>query len=140
MDLVADASVIVKWFLHEEGRDQALRLRDDFVAQDVQLHVPEILPFEILNALRYSGHFDEPACLQAQVVLDGYGFRRHSLVGELARRTVHLAYARGLTIYDASYAALARLLGFRVITADETLASVAGRVAISLDDYAPLGP
>ena len=140
MDLVADASVVVKWFLHEEGRDQALRLRDDFVAQELQLHVPEVLPFEVLNALRSAGHFDEPACLQAQVVLDGYGFRRHSLVGELARRTVHLAYVRGLTVYDASYAALAKLLGFRVITADESLARAAGSAAIPLDEYAPLGP
>jgi len=140
MDLVADASVIVKWFLHEKGREQALQLRDDFVAQDVQLHVPEVLPFEVLNALRFSSHFNEEACLQAQVVLDGYGFRRHSLVGELARRTVHLSYSRGLSIYDASYVALAKLLGFKVITADNALAQAAGRDATKVDDYVPLGP
>lgn len=140
MDLVADASVIVKWFLHEQGRDQAMFLRDDFVAQDVQLHVPEVLPFEVLNALRYSSHFDETACLQAQVVLDGYGFRRHALVGELARRTVHLAYLRGLAIYDASYIALGKLLGLRVVTADGALARAAGRASFSIEDYVPLGP
>ncbi|HKZ64217.1 MAG TPA: type II toxin-antitoxin system VapC family toxin [Thermoplasmata archaeon] len=140
MDLVADASVIVKWFLHEEGRAKALRLRDDFVAQDVQLHVPEVLPFEVLNALRFSSRFDEAACLQAQVVLDGYGFRRHVLVGEFARRAVHVSYARGLPICDASYMALAKLLGLKVITADDALARAVGRDAISIEDYVPLGP
>lgn len=135
MDLVADASVVVKWFLVEEGSDRALLLRDDFVAGDVELHAPAVLPFEVLNALRYSSVLTEEAALQAQAVLDGYALRIHALEGTLARRAVHIAFAEDLSLYDAAYLALAKEIGARVVTADRLLVRAGGRSSIPLAEY-----
>ncbi len=136
MDLVVDASVVVKWFLEEAGSDRAGALRDDFAAEDVTLHAPEILPFEVMSALCGSGAYSEEKTLQAQLALEQAGFRIHRFSDELARRAVHLVYERRLTIYDAAYLALARVLPARLVTADDALVRAGGRDAVPLDDYA----
>ncbi len=138
MDLVIDASVVVKWFLEEHGSDRALLLRDDFVAGDVELHAPAILPFEVLNALRFSALVREEMALRALAVLDGYAIQHHPLAGELGRRTLHLAYTADTSIYDAAYVAVARELGTKLVTADQGLIDVAGSDAIHIDDYTPI--
>ncbi len=43
------------------------------------------------------------------------------LLAELAIKSVELAMRKGLTIYDASYATLADLIGTELYTADEKL-------------------
>jgi len=140
MDLVVDASVVVKWFLEEEGSDRALVLRDDFVAEDVKVHAPEILPFEVLNALRGSAAYPLERALQAQLALEQAGFQIYRFEGDLARRTVHLAYERRLTVYDAAYLALARHLSIQLVTADDSLLRIGGRDAIPLGDYSSHAP
>jgi len=135
MDLVVDASVVVKWFIKEEGTEQALLLRDDFVAEDVQLHIPEHLPFEVLNAMRFHPGLSEDRALQIQSALDRYGFVAHSLRGEFARRTVHASFAKDLAVYDAAYLALAQSLEAKLVTADEALIRAAGAAALPLPEY-----
>lgn len=134
---MVDASVLVKWFIHEPGTDAALRVRDDFVAGDIDLHAPSHAPFEVLNALRYSPFCTEERCQQAQVALDRYGVAYHPLAGEMGRRAVHLAYTKDLSIYDAAYLALARELVGRVVTADSALAAAGGSDAVLLAEYVP---
>lgn len=140
MEFVVDASVVVKWFLQEEDSPPALLLRDDFVAGDVELHAPAILPFEVLNALRFAPTYTEERSLQAQVALDRVGISLHELSREFARRTIHTAFARGLSMYDASYLALAAHESQKLITADEVLLRVGGDDAMALRDYAPVSP
>jgi len=59
---VADASVVAKWFLEEADSEPARRLRDDFLEGIVRLRAPSILPFEVLNALRFHPRFPAAAC------------------------------------------------------------------------------
>lgn len=135
MDLVVDASVVAKWFLEEDGSDRAGTLRDDFAAEDVTLHAPEILPFEVVSAVCGSGAYSEERAVHAQLALERAGFRIHRFSDELARRAVHLVFERRLTIYDAAYLALARVLSTRVVTADDALVRAGGRDALALADY-----
>ncbi|HYS70860.1 MAG TPA: type II toxin-antitoxin system VapC family toxin [Thermoplasmata archaeon] len=139
MDLVVDASVVVKWFIEEEDTDKALLLRDDFVAEDVQLHVPSNLPFEVLNAIRSNPDVAEGRAIQVQTALDRCGFVVHPLRDEFARRAVHAAFAGDLTIYDAAYLALSQVLDAKFVTADEALTRAGGRSAIPLRDYQVVG-
>ena len=53
--LVLDASVIVKWFCEEEYTDIALRLRDRFFVGELTIVVPELMFYEVSNAMRYNG-------------------------------------------------------------------------------------
>jgi predicted nucleic acid-binding protein len=52
--IVVDASVAVKWFVEEEFSDLALKLRDMHVNGLVDLVAPSLMPYEVLNALKYS--------------------------------------------------------------------------------------
>ncbi len=138
MDLVVDASVIVKWFVEEDGTDQALLVRDDFVAEDLEVHVPSHVAYEVLNAVRFNPDETEERVLQIQAALDRYGLIVHPLREELGRRAVHVAYAKGLTVYDSAYLALSQVLGLKLLTADETLGRAAGPSALLLRDYEPV--
>jgi len=54
---VLDASVILKWFVDEEDSVQALRIRDEFYNGNREIIVPDLLLFEVSNALRYNPSF-----------------------------------------------------------------------------------
>ena len=55
---VVDASVVVKWFSDEEGSDRALKLRDGHIGGELSLVAPELILYEVTNALRYKPLFD----------------------------------------------------------------------------------
>jgi len=119
--VVSDASVVVKWFIQEEYSDKALKLRDMHVNGEVYLAAPELLPFEVLNALKYSGLFSLEELKMAAISLSSYGIELYSLRGELAQKTVEIAVKENITVYDAAYIALAQELNTIFYTADEKL-------------------
>jgi len=53
---VVDASVVVKWFVEEENSSKAIEIRDKYVNAELKLIAPEILLFEVLNALFYKNY------------------------------------------------------------------------------------
>ncbi len=118
---VVDASVVVKWFLEEEFSDEARELRNDHLSDRVSAEAPAILPFEVLNAARFSGALDRMEVARIAGALDQAGIVLHGLSGPFAVRTTDLAFQSELTVYDASYAALALLLGQPLYTADQGL-------------------
>jgi len=119
--VVGDASLIVKWFIEEEDSDKALKLRDMHVNGEVMIVAPELLPFEVLNALKYSNLFSMDELKDVAVALSSYGIELYSLRGEVAERAVEIAVEEEVTIYDASYVALAVTLNTRLYTADRKL-------------------
>ena len=119
--IVIDASVVVKWFVEEEHSRESRLLRDAYVNGLVDLAAPELLPYEVLNALKYSGAFGEDELKEAAQALDDYQLTLYSLKGRLALRAIEVAMRKGLTIYDASYVALAEALSSTMYTADEKL-------------------
>jgi predicted nucleic acid-binding protein len=52
--LVLDASVIVKWFCEEEYTDIALGIRKRFFNGVLNVVVPELMFYEVSNAIRYN--------------------------------------------------------------------------------------
>lgn len=62
---VLDASVVIKWFSEEEYTDKAVKLRDDFFKGENELVVPDLLLYEVSNALRYNPNFDETDVVEA---------------------------------------------------------------------------
>lgn len=130
--VVGDASVVVKWFIEEEYSDKALELRDMHVNGEVHVAAPELLPFEVLNALRYSRLFSLEELKIAAASLSSYGIELHSLKGKLADRAVEIAVEKGITVYDAAYVALAQELGTVLYTADEELIGKIGDLKILL--------
>ncbi|ABL77460.1 type II toxin-antitoxin system VapC family toxin [Thermofilum pendens] len=121
-EAVVDASVVVKWFVEEEGSDKALKVRDMYVEGEVELVAPELLVYEVLNALYYKRLFSEEEMAQVLEALEAYSFKLYPLKGEYARKALEISYRCDVTVYDASYVALAVLRDTYVYTADEKLA------------------
>lgn len=116
---VIDASVVVRWFLGEADSEAALRLRSDFFEGSLQVRVPSLLPYEVTNAVRFSGHFRSRELFEIAKDLDRSGFVAVPLFGDYLERTLQIALEAETTIYDASYLALAALESCPLYTADE---------------------
>jgi len=121
---VVDASIVVKWFVDEDGSEEALSLRADHVAGRVTLVVPELLFLEVLNTLRYKGGTTETLAV-ANKALSDIQFHVEKLNVFLLEKACQLALEHTLSLYDATYLALGAIHGSVVVTADEKLAKAA---------------
>jgi len=122
-EFVVDASVVTKWFLVEPDSHDAIRLRDDFATGRVRLTVPTLLFYEVMNALRFSGEFEETELGVAARSLSRYQFGMWRPRGKLLELAAELSLREDLTVYDATYVALARRIESKVITEDGELLS-----------------
>jgi len=119
--IVVDASVVVKWFIEEEYSREARLLRDAYAGGVLDIAVPSLLYYEVLNALKYSGAFGEEELKEVAEVLSDFQFNSYDMTGSLAEKTIEYSMRKGLTVYDASYVALADVLDTTLYTADEEL-------------------
>ncbi|MEM1509151.1 MAG: type II toxin-antitoxin system VapC family toxin [Thermofilaceae archaeon] len=120
-EVVIDASVVVKWFVEEEGSSKALEVRDQYINGELKFIAPELFAFEVLNALRYKGLFSLEELKSVAEALDAFSFELYSLRGKYARLTVDVAHENDITIYDAAYVSLAILKNTCVYTTDAKL-------------------
>ena len=120
-EIVIDASVVVKWFIEENDSDKALLLRDEFISGNVELFVPPLLYFEVLNALKYSQLFKPGELEDAGESLENYGFTVITIKDEIRKHMINAAIDYDLSIYDASYLGLSISLDKLFCTADEKI-------------------
>jgi predicted nucleic acid-binding protein len=121
IELVIDASVVVKWFIEELDSEKAILLRDKFIDGKVELYVPQLLYFEVLNALKYSQLFVQSELNDAGESLENYGLKVITIKNELRKHMVKVALDYKLSIYDASYLGLSIGLEKAFCTADEKI-------------------
>ena len=119
--IVVDASVAAKWFVEEEYSKEARTLRDAYADGLVDLAAPSLMPYEVINALKYSGEFGEDELKKIAEILENLQITLHQLTGETARKTIETSMRKGITIYDAAYVALAQQLDTILYTADPKL-------------------
>jgi predicted nucleic acid-binding protein len=120
--IVLDASVIAKWYLKEKYSEQAINLRDEYISGHITIAAPTLLEYEVLNALKYSGAYSEQELTDIAHSLNKYGFEYWRLE-KLKSETIKIASRYDITIYDASYLALAILIKASFYTVDEELLS-----------------
>ena len=124
--VVADASVVVKWFVEEEHTDAALRLRDDYVDRTVDIVSPDLLPYEVLNALRYSPGLGENQLNEIVEALDKYSLWLTPFEGDLTRACVENSMRHRISVYDSAYISLGQIKEIPVYTADRRLMNRVG--------------
>lgn len=117
--IVPDASVIVKWFTQEEKREQVLELRERHINGEIEIVVPDLILYEISNALRYNPNFNEEDVNKAVQPL--YDIEINIITPEILEKAVEIAYSKNISLYDATYIALAKIIDFDFITADKKL-------------------
>lgn len=119
--MVVDASVAAKWFVEEEFTEEALRMVKDYQERRVDLRSVQLMPFEVMNALRYNPKLGQTEIEKAGDALSRFKIALYPLLGDLAPLCLSAAHRYGLTVYDASYVSLSRLLDSELYTADGRL-------------------
>lgn len=140
--VVADASVLLKWYLDENEpyRNQALLLFDRFRSGKVRILLPELALYELGNRLiRLSESGLKLFADIVDVLTDVVLFEPGDL--KLIAQSVASLHRRGLkkfTMYDCAYVYVARLADSPLITADRLQAAGAkslGITGILINDY-----
>lgn len=134
MSLVLDASAALTWVFKDEATSRSDELFER-VASDGAT-VPPLFAIEFANALVQGER-------RGRITPD-YSAERLEIIGQLHltviqtraqetwTRTLELARAEGLTVYDASYLDLAMRLGEPLATLDTDLAGAANRRGVTL--------
>ena len=78
------------------------------------------MPFEVINAL-FRASDDEGFLLESSRSLSKYGIHLQGLSGPYFERVVRAARRNGVSVYDASYLALAEHIGCMLYTSDGEL-------------------
>jgi len=81
--------------------------------------VPSLLFYELCNALRFNPKFGAREVKEAVTSVLDMGFSIRDVTADLLERAVDLAFARGITVYDACFLALAEAEGGTLVTADD---------------------
>jgi predicted nucleic acid-binding protein len=120
---VVDASVLVKWFLHQQdaARDRALALREMHISGRSTLFIPQLAVLEVLNVIRFSPKAKEEDGELALEALQDLHLETKPSEPDLLRKANAIAWAYKITIYDALYVALAEQVGYPLITSDEAM-------------------
>lgn len=117
---VLDTSVVVKWFSEhdEDDLDKALGLRSGVLEGTVSVIVPDLLFYELSNALRYNPRFTANDVKEAiQTVVD-MGFEVKGIEAHIIDRAVEIAFDYNVTLYDSYFLALSQVEKKPLITAD----------------------
>ncbi len=125
--IVIDASVVAKWFIDEEYTGEALKIREDYKNGVVDLWSTQLMPFEVMNALRYNPEFSQKDVEKAANALSRYRIALYPLLNDLREPCVRSALKYGITVHDASYVALGQILNKELYTADEKLLAKIGK-------------
>ena len=119
--LVVDASVVAKWFIPEADSDKAVKLRNRHIEGSLNLMAPDLLLYEIANALVYHPEIrdedireDMEALFTVDIELVSPSSKLMASIPEGARR-------RDISVYDSSYLVLAEIVATNLVTADKRM-------------------
>jgi predicted nucleic acid-binding protein len=118
-----DTSVVVKWFILEEGSDKAANLRHAHGRAELLLHVPDILLMELANALRYSPVVSAEEIPQALRMFSGLEINVVPFDLDVLISASALSLEHDLAVYDTYFLALARALEMPLIITDRKMLS-----------------
>ena len=118
--LVVDASVVVKWFSApgEASVAQAVDIMENHAREEILLAVPDLLYYEVANALAYNSALSAGNVQLAVRRLFALRLQTWPTNAELMAASLALAREHSITVYDACYVALAEELGGVWLTFD----------------------
>jgi predicted nucleic acid-binding protein len=123
INVVSDANVVLKWF-HEEDEeevDAARALLEAHKERKIALSVLDLTAYEVGNALMRgrAGASAEQAATVLEALVEICPAVRPG--PEEIRKASHLAELHELTLYDATYAAVAQSRSAELVTLDRAL-------------------
>ena len=126
---VVDASVVLQWLLEEPSTGSKEILEAHLNGREA-LIAPELLNYEVGNVLVTKVRLTSDDASELFGNFLDLRIETYSLGADEYRASLDLAGRYRLTVYDASYLALASALDVRLVTADKRLATRAARLKI----------
>lgn len=129
MTLIVDASIAVKWFVHEDGHEEALALLD----RPDDLEAPDLILAEAANAAWKKCRRGEIAHAQADAIATAlpHYFSRLRPAEDLIARALDLALGLDHPVYDGLYLACAEAAGGTLVSADRRLTEAAEKAGLT---------
>ena len=127
MDIVADTNILLAVALNEREKDHLIQ-----ITADASILAPEILPYEIgnaLSALLKRGKLSEGEALNAEEAAARVPVR---LVSVDIPASLQLAAKHGIYAYDAYFLQCARVHALPLLTLDNRMKQVAERLGVEL--------
>lgn len=119
--MIVDASVILQAFFPDETQAQAQAVIRDHVARRLKLKAPDLLPYELSNAIWQAERRGQISINQTNEIIQAIiGLQIETLSLDWAEM-LPLARRFGSSAYDAAYLVLAEKLGEPLITGDKRL-------------------
>jgi predicted nucleic acid-binding protein len=121
--IVVDANVAVKWYLPEEGEEEAFEVFEAGASGETTLIAPDMILPEVGNVfwLRHRrGHISRTRVQEAWGSFRNAGISLRES-GPLMSFALEIALDTGCAVYDALYVALAEAEDAKLITADRKL-------------------
>jgi predicted nucleic acid-binding protein len=119
--LVVDASIAVKWLVPEADSLGALKIREAHAGREISLFAPDLLTYEVANALRYRSGLADNDIEEGIDSLFDLDLALIAPTPKSVSQAALLAKTMNTSIYDATYLVLARDLDCRFITSDNEL-------------------
>lgn len=116
--IILDTSVIAKWFTREKGSAEAEKFLTSLQSQKVQILLPELVKYELANALLKGKKFSYSKAKEVLTVFYKLPLIFISGDFQLALLTYRLASKLNITYYDACFLALAQREKAMLITAN----------------------
>lgn len=121
---VVDSSVAFKWYRQPEDEDyvpQAVSILERHLHGDIEIHVPDLLFYELANILRLKEALVSKDALIILRETFALALKIYTIDLPLSEEAFRIARKHKLTFYDASFVALSYLLRAFFITADNKL-------------------
>lgn len=122
---VVDASVVLQWLL-ELPSARSTEILEGHLNGSESLVAPELLNYEVGNVLVTKVKLTSQDASELFGHFIDLGIETYSLGADEYQTSLDIACRYKLTVYDASYLALALALEVKLVTADKRLATRAG--------------
>ena len=116
-NLVVDASAAVKWFVPEAEVEKAVKLRDKHIEGTISLFAPDVLVYEIANALRHRPELSDETLKEDVEALFMLDLELIVPSSDFIKQATLKARQLGITVYLI----IAETIGSYAVTADENL-------------------
>ena len=120
MKIILDTSVVLKWFVDEDGSETARQYLHKFIEGEYHILFPSLLFYELGNVcLQKSIPVDEIGKIME--MLQKYAFEIEDVGRTAFRKVYQNASEYNLTFYDASFVTLMQKHNCKLVTADKKL-------------------
>jgi predicted nucleic acid-binding protein len=119
---VVDASVVLAWLLRDPVSQPFQQILDDHITGRDPAVAPELLWYEVANVLARGTDLGAEAATEGYARFEALEVETYGLGPTEYDQALRFALRYRITVYDASYLALAQALGVRFVTADRKLA------------------